>query len=441
MRRTIYREGVQLMNRNPHFQLFGVPVRIDPLFFLIPALSLRSRDLQGALIWTTLVFVGVLLHELGHALTMKRYGFSPFITLHGLGGLTHFPPGAQPTPRQNFFITFAGPGAGLALGGVVWLVSQVLTAPNPALETALRDALWINIGWSIVNLFPILPWDGGLLLDAGLAWATGKPQHKLVGVVSVVLGGGVVLLAIKFQMLLLGYFGAMGVLQGFNRLNAGSAAPVAPKKTWWERINADEDVERDLEFHLMTQASPEQRAHYAELLAWARLRKRNFHGARQAVKQMGPTFQPSVSLRARLAAAENDPEQVIALLSPEGAATDADLPLLVSSLLMRDRFDEVVKLGLARPAIADLASTRLFEAGAWAQSLELCAAERARTGLGRFAYNEACCLCRLGRLDDAVTALQKAKTLGCPELAGIQTDEDLEPVRDRPEVRELISAG
>jgi pentatricopeptide repeat protein len=108
---------------------------------------------------------------------------------------------------------------------------------------------------------------------------------------------------------------------------------------------------------------------------------------------------------------------------------------------MRDRFDEVVKLGLARPAIADLASTRLFEAGAWAQSLELCAAERARTGLGRFAYNEACCLCRLGRLDDAVTALQKAKTLGCPELAGLQTDEDLEPVRDRPEVRELISAG
>ena len=54
------------MNRTPHFSLFGVPVRIDPMFFIIPLLSLQSRDTQGAIIWTVLVFTGVLLHELGH---------------------------------------------------------------------------------------------------------------------------------------------------------------------------------------------------------------------------------------------------------------------------------------------------------------------------------------------------------------------------------------
>jgi pentatricopeptide repeat protein len=174
------------------------------------------------------------------------------------------------------------------------------------------------------------------------------------------------------------------------------------------------------------------------MLAWARLRKRDFAGARLAVRQMGQ-FQPTISLRARLAAAENDPDQVITLLSPEAAASDSDLPLLVGALIMRDRFDDVVKLGLTRPLIADVASMRLFAAGAFTQSLELCSAERVRTGLGRHAYNEACCYCRLGRLDDAVTALQKAKTLGCPELAGLPTDEDLAPVRDRPEVRALLS--
>ncbi len=422
----------------PLFTIFGVPVRIEPMFFLIPLLSLSSRDVPGAAIWTGLVFTGVMLHELGHALAMKRFGFAPSITLHGLGGLTHFPPGARPTPQQNFFITLAGPGSGLVLGGLVFLAQQVIPAPTPLVELALRDALWINVGWSIVNLLPILPWDGGLILDSGLEWATGKRRDRVVAASSILGGGAVIAYALSIQSILLGYFGAMGLMQGIGRLNLRKGGAVqAPKNAgWWERVHAGEDVERDLEFQMKVQADPAQRAYFGELIAWARLLKRDFAGARQAVKQMG-AFLPSVSLRARLAAAENDPDTVLSLLG--STASDSDLPLLVSALLMRERFDDVVKLGLERPAIADVAATRLFGAHAWRQSLELCTAERARTGNGRFAYNEACCLSRLGRLDDAVTALQEAKRLGCPELAGLPTDEDLEPVRDRPEVRALLS--
>jgi len=423
------------MNRTPHFSVFGVPVRIDPWFFVIPLLSLQSRDLQGAAIWTALVFTGVMLHEFGHALAMRHYGFAPFITLHGLGGLTHFPAGAQPTDRQDFVITLAGPGSGLVLGGLLIAAEKFIPSQGPLLKLALSDAKWITIGWSILNLLPILPWDGGLLLDAGLGWLTGKRRTKAVGIVSIVLGVAVGLLALWLQTFMLGYLGAMGIIQGLNRVNAGGAA--AKKASWWERLHAGEEVEKELEFEVRTSADPTQRAQLAELLAWARLRKRDFAGARLAVRQMGQ-FPPTLSLRARLAAAENDPDQVIALLSPEAAASDSDLPLLVGALIMRERFDDVVKLGLTRPLIADVASMRLFAAGAFTQSLELCTAERVRTGLGRHAYNEACCYCRLGRPDDAVTALQKAKTLGCPELAGLPTDEDLAPVHDRPEVRALL---
>ena len=55
------------------------------------------------------------------------------------------------------------------------------------------------------------------------------------------------------------------------------------------------------------------------------------------------------------------------------------------------------------------------------------------------AYNEACCLCHLGRLEDAVTALQKAKALGYGGLSQLQTDADLAQVRNRPEVQALLS--
>jgi Zn-dependent protease len=433
----------------PHFRLFGIPVRVELLFFMIPLISITYTSVEKALVWTALVFVGVLVHELGHALVMRSFGFAPSITLHSLGGWTHYPPGAQPTPRQTFLITLAGPSAGLALGVIATALNFGLHDKPALLQTAIDDAMWINIGWSIINLLPILPWDGGIILDSGLAWLTGARRHFVVGTFSLLGGALVVVGAVLTRSFLLGYFGAMGVWHGWNRFNLKLSTPVADQgqgqgtrqqeQSWWERLHAGEDVEQDLRFQMMTAADPAKRAQYAELLAWACLRKRDFAGARNAVKQMG-RFQPSLSLRARLAAAENDTDTVLALLSGAGAVADNDLPLLVSALIQRDRFDEVVQLGLRHAVIADVAATRLFEAGAFKQSLELCTAERMRTGIGRFAYNEACCLCRLGRPDDAVTALQKAKTLGCPELLKIDSDDDLAAVRDRPEVRALLTA-
>ena len=410
------------------FSLFGVPVRIEPWFFILPLLA--GRDVPGTLIWGGLVFIGVMLHELGHALAMRANGFAPSITLHAMGGLTHFPAGARPTPRQHFFITLAGPGAGLLLGGAALLAQHFVQAPSPSLALALADAVWINVGWSIVNLLPILPWDGGLILDSGLAWATGKRHDRIVAVSSIVGGGLIIVGAVLLRSMILGYFGAMGVFQGYGRWNVRAPVP-APL--------SGGDEQKDLEFKIRTSADPKQRAFFTEQLAWVCLRKGDFAGARRAVQQM-TGFAPSTSLQARLAAAENDVDGVLRLLVPTGAAKEEDLPLLLAALIAKERFDDALELGRTHLSLAHLASTRLFEAGAYAQSLELCTAERIRTGDGVHAYNEACCLCQLGRLDDAVTALQKAKTLGYPELGHLQTDKDLEPVKNRPEVLALLTS-
>ena len=412
------------------FSLFGVPVRIDFWFFIIPLFALQNRDMKGALIWGVLVFVGVMLHEFGHALAMRSFGFSPSITLHGLGGLTHYPEGARPTPRQTFFITLAGPGAGLALGMIALAAQHFITSPNAALELALGDAVWINIGWSIINLLPILPWDGGLLLDSGLQWATGKRRHRVVALSSLIGGGLIVAYAASQKSFLLGYFGVMGLIQGYNRWNLAAApAPITALRT--------DDEEKKLQLELLASSDPSMRARRNEQLAWVRLRKGDFAGAHRAVKEMGVA--PSTSLQARLAATDNDADKVIALLGAPGAASADDRPLLISALIARGRFDDALTLARAHVDLAHAAATKLFEAGAYAESLELCTSERVRTGDGVHAYNEACCLCHLGRLEDAVTSLQKAKTLGYPGLSQLQTDADLIQVRNRSEVQALLS--
>ncbi|MFO0593755.1 MAG: hypothetical protein U0228_00550 [Myxococcaceae bacterium] len=424
----------------PHFHLFGIPVRVEPMFFLLPLMALANRSPAEAASWAVLVFVGVLLHELGHALAMKWYSFSPSITLHALGGVTQYPATARPPPRQVFFITLAGPTAGLMLGVLALALRHFITDPSPLVSMALEDAIRINIGWSIINLLPILPWDGGLILDSGLEWATGKRRDLVVGASSLLGGALIVLLAVQSRQLMLGYFGVMGLMNGWQRVARanGTQQSQQQQRTFWEKVQQGDEVDADLEFQIMTAADPAKRAQFAELLAWSKLRKRDFAGARAAVKQMG-RIAPSHSLQARLAAASADPERVIELLWGLPTISDADLPLLISALLMRDRRDDVVKLATQYASVADVAATRLFQDGAWEHALTVLTAERQRTGLGRFAYNEACCLCRLGRLDDAVTMLQKAHALGCPELKGLDADEDLAPIRERPEVRALLT--
>lgn len=413
------------------FTLFGIPVRIELWFFIIPLIAFNSLSATQAIIWTVLVFVSVMLHELGHALAMRASGFPPSITLHGLGGHTSWPERAQPTSKQRFFITLAGPLAGLSLGLAVWVAQKFIVDPSPALHFALTQAMWINIVWSIINLFPILPWDGGQLLDSALHWATGKRHDRVIALSSMIGGAIVVAAALSRQQWFFGYFGAMGLFHGYGRWNARP-----PRGEPLKSVGDDE--EKKLQFEALATTDPSKRAKLTEELAWVRLRKGDFAGARRAVNSMG-SAQPSLSLQARLAATENDVDKVIQLLEPKGSASETDRPLLLSAFIAKERFDDALTLAREHVTLAASASTKLFEAGAYAQALELCTSERLRTGDGVHAYNEACCLCHLGRLEDAVTALQKAKTLGYEGLSHLKTDEDLASVRHRPEVLALLS--
>src|SRR4051794_25779415 len=67
-------------------------------------------------LWMGIVTLSVLVHELGHAIVCRLFGYRPSIHLVGLGGLTH--PNANETIpwHRDLLLTLAGPCCGLALG-------------------------------------------------------------------------------------------------------------------------------------------------------------------------------------------------------------------------------------------------------------------------------------------------------------------------------------
>ena len=156
--------------------LFGIPIRlhITILFFLWPALAGGRFGFWYAIEYAVGIVLSILIHELGHALTAKRYRLTGLsITLHGFGG---FASSSGPrTPRQALRIVLAGPGATFVLGFLLLLLGYLgRRTSNADGELAHQFYLLfflgeLNVLMGFLNLVPILPWDGGQAFQAVLA--------------------------------------------------------------------------------------------------------------------------------------------------------------------------------------------------------------------------------------------------------------------------------
>jgi Zn-dependent protease len=172
------------------FSIAGIPVRVHPLFWLIAILfGSSSNSIVSLLSWVVAIFVSILIHELGHAFAMRRYGQGSQIILHFAGGLT-VPESISwgsgyasvaTTPNQQIFISLAGPFSGFLFAGLILAVSAALggtIVPNyifgfipfplvmfptgwEILGSFFISLLWVNIFWGFINLMPVNPLDGG----------------------------------------------------------------------------------------------------------------------------------------------------------------------------------------------------------------------------------------------------------------------------------------
>jgi Zn-dependent protease len=159
----------------------GVSIRLHwswlaALLLLIAALS-QIYDIAGgtSVAWllacaaALLLFVSVILHELGHALVARRYGLPVHaITLFALGGVTEIAD-APPEPVRDFLVAVAGPAVSLLLtllGGLAWWAAR-----EPLALLLLHLAL-TNGAIVLFNLLPGYPLDGGRALWAVVAFLT-----------------------------------------------------------------------------------------------------------------------------------------------------------------------------------------------------------------------------------------------------------------------------
>ena len=102
------------------FSVFRIPVSVHPGFWLMGLLMAAGYNRMDFLVVSiACVFVSILVHELGHALVMRSYGWAVRISLNAMGGLA-IPAGYYSvSPGRQIWISFAGPLAGFAFFGLV----------------------------------------------------------------------------------------------------------------------------------------------------------------------------------------------------------------------------------------------------------------------------------------------------------------------------------
>ena len=181
-------EGWQLM------RIRGIPLRVHPSWFLIVSLITvvaqpnwsSLPEVQALGVWSSwlfslltalLLFVSVLLHELGHSLVALREGVQVrSITLFLLGGVARVERECS-TAMGAFRVAAAGPLVSFVLGAALLLGVHSADHISPILGRLVSELAVVNVVLALFNLLPGLPLDGGLILKA-LVWHFTGSQRK-----------------------------------------------------------------------------------------------------------------------------------------------------------------------------------------------------------------------------------------------------------------------
>ena len=186
------------MSSQPAFRLFGFPVHVRPGFYMFMAFVVILNG-QPLGLWLAGFIAGLtLLHELGHALAARATGARAEISLDFLAGYASFVPTRHLKRWERAGISFAGPAIQITVSVIgLWAMGVHPLHPGFGASDAARALWWAGPVIGLFNLLPILPFDGGNIVLAGLEVFLGKRAQitMLYASLAITIGGGLWLLS------------------------------------------------------------------------------------------------------------------------------------------------------------------------------------------------------------------------------------------------------
>jgi Zn-dependent protease len=457
----------------PHFRIFGIPIRVEPFFVIVAALfGLRLEPLWVVFAWVVIVFVSVLVHELGHALTYRALGQRSAIVLHGFGGFTVATGGGRRvlSKPKSIFVSVSGALAQLVfLGLPAWLLYRSDWYTDTLFEWAVAGAdgfswapvvyymQFVSIWWAVFNLLPIRPLDGGHVAETLFGFETACKLSIAFAVVA----GFITFRSGQFGLFGLVFFGIFAYMN-FQDLRAGQstgafdvnapeagAAPARGHPGGRGRRRGRPDLQVVRPGTAGPDLTPRLPMAEAETRAWNALRAGDGGQAASIMRSAGDGGNPF--LRAGIALLSGPVEMADDLFESAYRAEPAGPPNLVPATLLADS-------GRAVPV-----ATRLVAAGrdgieaASGMQTHLHYAERfqaaAEVGEQVFAagpqspaqtaFEVACSWARAGSADEALRWVEAAVDAGFRAPGLLDGEPDLAPVRALPgwaAVRSRLSA-
>lgn len=168
-----------------------IPIRIYPVFWvlvlLISVMQAGSPfNLTYFFSWAIVIFTSVLIHEMGHALTSMAFGQKVQIDLVAFGGLTHHR--GKPLKKwQDFLVVLNGPLSSALICLVTYFLLTRSVDYSPFIHYLLQVFLVANAFWTLLNLIPVQPLDGGQLLKIVLEGIFGLRGVKIALFISMAL--------------------------------------------------------------------------------------------------------------------------------------------------------------------------------------------------------------------------------------------------------------
>ncbi len=164
------------------FTFLNIPVRIQPIFwifFLFFTDIYRDLSIEGVIVGLVM-FVSLLVHEYGHALTAVYFGAPSAVTLEAFGGCASYSPVGM-TRTQQFLITLNGPlFQSVLIALSYYLLHSGVFASSPYIQYALYITMRLNIIWVLFNLVPLPPLDGSKIVYFALEKLFGERADKMM---------------------------------------------------------------------------------------------------------------------------------------------------------------------------------------------------------------------------------------------------------------------